>query len=227
MSPVLHSHLAPEVTPQIGEPTLAGENPDLTADYIFCNNLWVKNVLIQGNAPGTVIAPADRLWARAIRNTSATVPSNPTGTSTLLLDNGWVVENSNWTSDATRNGDSTLNVISAGIQLPVNFRGFIQIAVGFQTSAWSGSAVINTFQAWSISMQARFPGGFVYVRDTLRTIIATKTSGTYNYFWFTDCWTPASVVPMGLEIWNLDTNGQFNINAVTLEVVLFPLKVIQ
>jgi len=37
-----------EITPQILEPLVGGQNPDFTADAIFCNNLTVKNAIIQG-----------------------------------------------------------------------------------------------------------------------------------------------------------------------------------
>src|SRR5215475_2885224 len=56
-----------EIVPAIGEPQLGGENPDLTADYIFCNNLYVNNIFQQGGgvsvsfplrAPNTVIDPS-------------------------------------------------------------------------------------------------------------------------------------------------------------------------
>lgn len=40
------------VAPQIGEPTLAGENPDFIADYIFCNNLYIRGSITGPGAGG-------------------------------------------------------------------------------------------------------------------------------------------------------------------------------
>lgn len=63
----LYSHRNPplelEVSPQIGEPTLGlpAENPDLSADYIFCNNLWTKNGVINPANRGGGLWP----WGRA------------------------------------------------------------------------------------------------------------------------------------------------------------------
>ena len=42
-----------EISPAIGEPQLAGQNPDLTADYIYCNNLYVRNTSQFGSGPTT------------------------------------------------------------------------------------------------------------------------------------------------------------------------------
>lgn len=39
------------VTPVITEPKVLGQNPDLTADYIFCNTLQVSGQLIQAGTP--------------------------------------------------------------------------------------------------------------------------------------------------------------------------------
>lgn len=49
--------LLEDVVPQIGEPTLAGENPDITADYIFCNNLNARNGILINGAPFSVTFP--------------------------------------------------------------------------------------------------------------------------------------------------------------------------
>lgn len=48
------------VAPQIGEPTLAGENPDFIADYIFCNNLYVRNGISGQGVSFPLLAPTGK-----------------------------------------------------------------------------------------------------------------------------------------------------------------------
>lgn len=71
-APLLITETIEEPVPQIGEPLLAGQTPDFTADYIFCNNLVAAN---------SISAPPSGV--RAI--TTATT-SGPTTTSGTFVD---------------------------------------------------------------------------------------------------------------------------------------------
>jgi hypothetical protein len=66
-----------EITPRIGEPMLAGENPDLTADYIFCNNLYVKNIFQQGGGGGGVTFPLQAPNITIPASGYASIPESP------------------------------------------------------------------------------------------------------------------------------------------------------
>jgi len=72
----------PIVIPLIGEPTLGTppENPDFSADYIFCNNLYVKNGV-------TNVANRDGIWPWGRSAGAGNQALNP-GTWTTLIGLG-------------------------------------------------------------------------------------------------------------------------------------------